>query len=337
VSASKLSVTRLADLVPGQQADFFALLLEKSRSATRDGKPFYTCRFGDRQRAANFMAWADGGWFEVCERQWREGKCYKIRGTFGEHGRYGGQIEIAQIREVSESDREAGFDPAELVERSRFDAAAMWTELLGLARDHIADASLRRLVLLILERHQQAIQRVPATQRHFYPFVGGLLEHTLSVTRTSLHLVGYYRQLYPELRPPLNQDLVVAGAILHDTGRLLEFDPDSTTGELTVAGRLLGHLFLGRDLIRDTARELGDVNPELLQLLEHLIVSHLNLPEWGSPRLPLIPESLILHHADDLDAKLEMYCRCLTRDQQPELFTARDPVLGRSLFKGRSI
>jgi len=73
----------------------------------------------------------------------------------------------------------------------------------------------------------------------------------------------------------------------------------------------MGHLFLGRDLVRDTARELGDVDPELVRLLEHLVITHLTLPEWGSPKLPLIPEALILHHADDLDAKLEMYARCL--------------------------
>jgi 3'-5' exoribonuclease len=100
---------------------------------------------------------------------------------------------------------------------------------------------------------------------------------------------------------------------------------------------LLGHLFLGRDLVRDAAREQGDVDAELLQLLEHLIVSHLNLPEWGSPRLPLIPESLILHHADDLDAKLEMYLRCLSKDKEPGPFTASDPVLKRRLYKGRSV
>src|SRR5204862_6703593 len=103
----------------------------------------------------------------------------------------------------------------------------------------------------------------------------------------------------------------------------------------TVPGRLLGHLLLGRDLVRDTARELGDVHPELVQLLEHLIVSHLTLPEWGSLRLPLIPECLILHHADDLDAKLEMYVRCLTHDNEPGPFTARDPVLGKQLLKRR--
>jgi 3'-5' exoribonuclease len=80
--------------------------------------------------------------------------------------------------------------------------------------------------------------------------------------------------------------------------------------------------------------EQGDVNPEL-QLLEHIIVSHLNLPEWGSPRLPLIPECLIIHHADDLDAKLEMYVRCLMHDQAAGAFTDRDPVLKRELYKGR--
>ena len=79
------------------------------------------------------------------------------------------------------------------------------------------------------------------------------------------------------------------------------------------------------------------MNPELLQLLEHLLIAHLNLPEWGSPWLPLVPECLIVHHADDLDAKLEMYVRCLSRDREAGAFTARDPVLGRQLYKGRSV
>jgi 3'-5' exoribonuclease len=94
---------------------------------------------------------------------------------------------------------------------------------------------------------------------------------------------------------------------------------------------------LGRDLVRDAAREQGDVNAELVQMLEHVIVAHLTLPEWGSLRLPLIPEVLILHHADDLDAKLEMYARCLSRDTAPGPFTDRDPVLNRQLLKGRSV
>lgn len=212
----------------------------------------------------------------------------------------------------------------------------MFTELKDLAEKQIADVPLRRLVLTLLDRHAAAFQRVPATQNKFYPYAGGLLEHTLSVTRNCLWLVDQYAIHYKELRPPLNRDLVMAGAILHDIGRVLEFGEGLLAVQPTIPGRLFGHLFLGRDLIRDTARELGDVDPELVQLLEHILIAHLNLPEWGSPRLPLIPECLILHHADDLDAKLEMYVRCLTRDQSAGPFTDRDPVLNRQLFKGRS-
>ena len=79
------------------------------------------------------------------------------------------------------------------------------------------------------------------------------------------------------------------------------------------------------------------MNPELLRLVEHVVVSHLNHPEWGSPRQPLIPEALILHHADDLDAKMEMYARCLTRDPGTGPFTERDPIIGRPLYKGREL
>ena len=82
---------------------------------------------------------------------------------------------------------------------------------------------------------------------------------------------------------------------------------------------------------------LWDVQPELVQLLEHVVLTHLALPEWGSARLPLVPECLIVHHACDLDGKLEMYARCLSRDQAAGPFTDRDPALGRQLYKGRSV
>src|SRR6516165_2876713 len=111
----------------------------------------------------------------------------------------------------------------------------------------------------------------------------------------------------------------------------------SGSGKVPFPNRVTGHFNLDRDLVRDAALKQGDVNPELLQMLEHIILTHLALPEWGSPRLPLIPECLIVHHADDLDAKLEMYARCLRRDQAAGPFTDRDPALGRNLFKGRSV
>jgi 3'-5' exoribonuclease len=335
---AKPTLARLGELTPGQYADFFALLADKTRGVTREGKDYYTCRFRDARRTVTFMAWGDGPWFEAAERDWQPGHFYKLRAVYGEHEKYGPQLtELTNIRPVSDADLADGFDPAQLVESSRYAPAVMFAELKDLATAHIADEPLRRLVLTLLDRHAGPLQRLPATRDRFYPFAGGLLEHTLSVTRSCLQLVERYAAHYTELKPPLNRDLVMAGAILHDIGRVLELGEEVEAPALTVPGRLAGHLILGRDLVRDTARELGDVNPELVQLLEHIILSHLALPEWGSPRLPLVPESLIVHHADDLDAKLEMYARCLSRDPAPGPFTDRDPVLGRQLYKGRSV
>jgi 3'-5' exoribonuclease len=336
MARTKPNLLRLCEMTPAQFGDFFALLAERTRSETREGKPYYTCRFRDAHRTVTFMVWADGPWFETCERDWQQGQFYKVRGTYADHERFGPQIDVQNIRPVADADHAEGFDPAELVECSRFDRAAMFAELKGLAEAEIADAGLKRLVLTLLQLYGDRFQRLPASQGKFYPFAGGLLEHTLAVTRHCLYLADRYREQYKNLKPALNRDLVVAGAILHDVGRVLEFG-DDLLAHPTVPGRLVGHLFLGRDLVRDTAQQLGDVNPELVQLLEHIIVSHLNLPEWGSPRLPLIPECLIIHHADDLDAKMEMYARCLSRDRAAGPFTDRDPVLGRQLYKGRTV
>jgi 3'-5' exoribonuclease len=286
VTRPKPPLARLRELTPGQYADFFGLLCERSRGTTRDGKPYYTCRFRDAGRSASFMVWADSAWYEPCEREWRVGQFYKLRGVYGENERYGPQLDLHNIRLVTEADRAEGFDPADFLEHSRYSADAMFAELKALAEQEIADLPLRRLVLTLLERHAEPLKRLPATVNKFYPFAGGLLEHTLSVTHACMQLADQYTAHYTELRPPLNRDLVVAGAILHDFGRVLEFDGEAVPAQPTVPGRLFGHLFLGRDLVRDTARELGDLNPELVRMLEHIIVAHLNLPEWGSPHSP---------------------------------------------------
>jgi 3'-5' exoribonuclease len=337
MARSKPPPVRLCDLTPGQHADFFALLAERTRGETRDGKPFFSCRFRDARRTATLMVWSDSDWYEACERDWRPGQFFKVRGVYGSHERYGPQIDVQNIRPVQPADEADGFRAADFVAHSRFDPEAMFAELRGLAEARIADVPLRRLVLTLLDRHAEPIKRLPATTRHAYPFAGGLLEHTLSLTRTCAALADHYAAQYPDLRPPLNRDVVVAGAALHDLGRVPEFGGDPAAVDRTVPGRLAGPILLGRDLIRDAARELGDVNPELLQLVEHVVVAHLNLLERDSPRQPLIPECLIVHHADALDTFMEMYVRCLDRDREPGPFTARDPVLNRQLFKGRSV
>lgn len=333
----KPPVVKLSELAPDQFADSFVLLADKKQGMTRDGKPYYSCRFRDARRVVTVMIWSDDPLYNPCAQEWQEGQSFKVRGTYQASEKYGPQLKLVQIRVAQDSDRAEGFDPDELVEHSRFHPADMLAELRQLAEQHIADEPLRKLVLTLLERHAGPLSRLPATPERFHPFRGGLLEHILSVTKSCLWLADRYATYYAELHPPLNRDLVVAGAMLHDLGRVVELEEDLSGSQPTVPGKLFGHLLLGRDLVRDAAREQGDVHPELVRLLEHLIVSHLTLPEWGSPRLPMIPEVLILHHADDLDAKLEMYARCLSRDRSPGPFTDRDPSLGKQLLKTREV
>ncbi len=337
MSKARSPVIRLSELAPGQKGDFFALLAERTRGTTQQGKDYYHCRFRDLRRTVSVMVWSDGEFFADCEKNWQVSQFYKIRGTYNEHEKYGPQVEVERIRPVNDTDQEGGFDALDFVERSRRAPDDLFAELKELVTEQVSDLPLRRLVLGLLDDHAERWQRLPASRDRYYPFAGGLLEHTLTVARISLELVDRYRPYYTELKPPLNRDLVLAAAVLHEVGRVVELQPDMLTVGFSVPGRLMGHLVLGRDLVRDKARALGDVNPELLQLLEHVLLSYLTLPEWGSPRLPLIPECLILHHADDLDAKLEMYVRCLSRDQAEGPFTDREPGLNRQLFKGRTI
>jgi 3'-5' exoribonuclease len=339
MSAPRPPLSRLSELTPGQKADFFALLAEKTRGATSDGKPYWKCRFRDARRAVTFMAWGDEGnrWFVACEDDWQVGQFYKLRATYTQHERYGPQVELHNIRLVTEADRADGFDESQFVEASRHDLDHLAGELRTLAAKHIADDPLRRLVLALLERHGPDLRRLPATRDRAYPYLGGLLEHTLAVTRVAVDLAERYAAAYPDLQPPLNRDLVTAGAILHDFGRVVELGEEVPAPQQTVPGRLFGHLLLGRDLVREAAREQGDVKTELLTLLEHILLTPLYAPEASSARWPMVPEGLIVQHADELDLKMALYARCLERDPSPGPFTERDPALGRVLLKGRTV
>jgi 3'-5' exoribonuclease len=340
MSKAKPPVVPLHQLVPKQAADFFALLVEKKQANTREGKPFFTLKFRDAKRTVGAAVWHDSQLFGVCHDDWQIGQYFKIRGFYVEDERYGPKIDIQNIRLVSDEDRDEGFKEADFIECSRFDPAAMFVELRALAEVEIKDEHLKALTLALLDEHSPRLLSLPATANRFFPFPGGWLEHTLSVAKTCIVLAEKYIAHYAELQPPLNRDAVIAGSILHDLGRVAEYQPPAIPGtapEQTVPGRLFGHLSLGRDLVRKAAMAFPELNPELQLLVEHIVYSHLSLPAWGSPQLPAVPEVLIVHHADDLDAKMEMFVRCLSNDTSEGSWTDTDPVLKKPLWKGRNV
>lgn len=326
-------MTPLGSLGPGDQGDCFVLLVSKERGTTRDGKPFFRVGFRDPKRSVTVMIWRDTPWFEQCDTDWHPGSFFKIRCTYFEN-QYGPQIELERIRPIETGDSDDGFDPTDYFERTRFDVDEMWQELLGIAKEEIRDKGLRKLVLTLLKQHEAKLKTMSAASRNHHAYTGGYLEHVLSVTKTCQFLAQKYVAYYSDLQPQLNPDLVIAGAILHDIGKMVELDHQPGNTEYTARGVLIGHILLGRDLVRDAALELGELSEELLLRLEHLIVSHQGIPEYGSPVVPHTPEALIVHFADDLDAKYNMLANAIGQTPESEEFSSRDNPLRRRIFRG---
>jgi 3'-5' exoribonuclease len=327
-----MPIVALSEMTHGQEADLFVLMTAKEELTTRDGKPYFKVGFRDHGREVTFPIWQDSPWGADCREAWRPGAFYKLRAVYRETT-YGPQLEVRKIREVCAADQSDGFTPAMCLPQTRFDTSAMFAELVQIARERIAQPALRELVIELLEAHRGMLLTLPAATHNHHAFAGGWLEHVLSVTRTCVYLADKYDEYYPELKPRLNKGLVAAGAILHDIGKLREIEQQAQGAEYTAAGNLIGHILQGRDIVREAAAG-RDIDPELLLRLEHIIVSHQRLPEWGSPKPPMTPEALIVHYADDLDAKYQMMATILREDNSPGPVTSKKNVLFQKVYRG---
>jgi len=332
MASSSVPILALKELVEGQEADLFLLLTSKQTAIARNGSKYWKVSFRDADREVGFPIWSDSQWAEACESDWRPGEFYKVRASLLETS-YGSQLDIQKIRPVGPADHEAGFDPAMCQPRSRFDPAEMWNELLKLVDEQIEDEALQQLVNHMLTEHAESFQQFPAARRNHHAYVAGLLEHVLSVTKTALFLAEKYQATYPDMQPPLDNGLVVAGAVLHDIGKLREYDCGPEGAEYSPGGHLIGHILQGRDMVREAAQEV-DIDDETLLRLEHTIVAHQRLPEYGSPKRPMTPEALLVHYADDIDAKMNMVYRVLRDDALRGPMTSAKNVLGHPLFRG---
>lgn len=332
MSPKSMPIVALSEMVHGQEADLFALMTAKDELTTRDGKPYFKVGFRDANREVSFPIWDNSPWAAECRASWAPGVFYKLRAVYRETN-YGPQLDIRKIRETVDADAADGFDPAMCLPSTRFDPEAMFRELVEIAERHVGDAALRGLVLSILRANRERLLACPAARRHHHAFCGGLLEHTLSVARTAVFLADKYADYYPDIKPPLNKDLVVAGAILHDVGKVRELDWEPAGTSYTPLGELIGHILIGRDMVREAAAA-AEIDPDTLLRLEHLMISHQRLPEWGSPKPPMTPEALLVHYADDVDAKYHMMYAILRDDANPGPLTSNKNLLHQKLYRG---
>jgi 3'-5' exoribonuclease len=326
------ATARLCDLVHGQEADFFALLAAKEELTTKHGKPFFRVAFRDAGREVSFPIWSDAPLAPTCRDEWTVGAFYKIRAAYRETD-YGPQLEIRRIRAVNDADLADGFDSAMCLPRSRREPADMFAELRDLAVEHIADRQVATVVTTLLDEHRETLLRLPAATHNHHAYAGGYLEHVLSVAHTCVYFAKKYADVCQQLNTSLDVDLVVAGGILHDIGKVQELTLTPTGAEYSEPGALIGHMLQGRDLLREAAAACGLAGERLLRL-EHIIISHQRLPEWGAPKPPMTPEALLVHYADDADAKLQMMICAMTSDATTGPFTSSRNLLKQRFYRG---
>jgi 3'-5' exoribonuclease len=318
-------VARLSDLAHGQEADFFVLFSAKEELTTKDGKPYFRVSFRDAKREVSFPVWSDAPLAVACRDEWSVGTFYKVRAQYRETN-FGPQLDIRRIRAVVDGDAADGFDPAMCMPRSGREPAEMFDELRALVVEHVVDKAVAEVVTLLLDENRDLLLKLPAATYNHHAYAGGFLEHVLSVAQTCVYLAEKYGRALIELEPPLDRDLVIAGGVLHDIGKLRELQLTPTGAEYSESGALIGHMLQGRDMLREAAAKTGFAGERLLRL-EHIIISHQRLPEWGAPKPPMTPEALLVHYADDMDAKLQMMVCALVADAKTgPLTTTRNPL-----------
>ncbi len=319
MAGTDTAVIRLSDIQDGQEATCFAALVKKERSTAKNDKPYLRCTFRDKRVSLPTMLWHDSRLYQQAG-SWTEGVGYRISVRGEQTSRYGMQIQLFEIRPAVAEDEQDGYDYFDLVESSKYPFGSRLTKIHEFVDKYIGDASLRRLVRRVLDDHADLFQKMPAAQSLHHGFVGGLIEHVWSVTRVSIHLANHYGNYYDELNPPLNKGVIVAAAILHDIGKLRELEFSSVEARYTKEGTLIGHILIGRDMVRDAARDLGDIPLETQLLLDHAILAHHGKAEYGAPKSPMTLEALIVHYADEIDAKINAVAQGL-RNSKDDGFT----------------
>jgi len=232
------------------------------------------------------------------------------------------QMTIHKMRRMDDSE----IDFGDYFPSSRRDQDEMWGELRAIVAA-ISNPHLKGLLELVLDDEDIArrYRRAPAAKHIHHAFLGGLIEHVLSLCAMARLAAQHY--------PFIDGDLLLTGAILHDIGKIYELNYERGFS-YSNDGQLLGHIHIGLRIVGDKLRALPEFPPPLRSLVEHMILSHHGKLEFGSPKVPQFPEALMLHYLDDMDSKMESMRALIESDRQVEgCFTAYNAPLERSVLK----
>jgi len=299
----------------GEQVEKFLLIKSSTKGIASNGKPFLTLVLQDKSGEMEAKLWDAS---EEDEMTYRPEVVVRVSGDI-QSFRGRNQLRIRKIRPAL---------PNEQVKLSDFIVTAPLgkEEMMHKITEYIfamKNPNIQRITRYLLKKYQEPFLEYPAATKNHHEYVSGLAYHVVSM----LDLAKAIADLYPSL----DRDLLYAGVILHDLGKVVELSGPVST-QYTLEGTLLGHISIMVTEIQKAADELGIEGEEVI-VLQHMILSHHGKAEWGSPKPPLIKEAEILHHIDNIDAKMNILDRELER-VKPGEFTERIFALdNRSFYK----
>lgn len=278
-------------LAEGDQLEELFMVKSMRRGETRAGKPYLSLTFSDKSGEIGGPAWDN---VETLEKLCVPGTVVRVRGLVQSY-RDRLQLKLDTVEAADSS--EYGMDA--FVAASQRDSGSMQSELEFLI-DSVGDSFIRKLLerIFIVSDAGENFQTAPAAKGIHHAYLGGLLEHSLSMAQVASMLAGHYRGI--------DRDLLVAGALLHDIGKIEELNNNVGVIDYTDVGRLKGHLVIGCELVGNMAREIKDFPADRLTHLQHLVLSHHGRQEFGSPVVPMTAEALLLSFIDDMDSKMNL-------------------------------
>lgn len=283
-------ISDLAGFDEGKPFDSYFLLLARQQRSTKTNKPYLSLTLGDKTGQLEARVWDISD--PRIARDAAVGDIIKVRGTVSVFdGKM--QMKIEQMRKANPNEA----SKSDLLPATTCDVSALWAKLSATI-DSFSDPDLKRLLQAMFadEALVQAYREAPAARQLHHAWLGGLLEHVVSLIGLAEKVASHY--------PMVHRDLLLTGVILHDIGKTRELKWDLGF-DYTIEGVLVGHIQMGVAMVEKAMDGLQNFPPRLRTMVIHLILSHHGKLEFGSPKLPMTPEALVLNFVDDLDAKMQ--------------------------------
>ena len=293
------------------------VVITKQVKPKKSGEPYLALTLADRCGQIEAKMWDN---VEDAIGAFEQEDFLKIKGLINKYkNRF--QITIHKLRRMGDSE----VDFADYLPKTTKDIDELWRSLTEFVAS-FENPHLRGLVQSFMSDPEiaHAYRSAPAAKTLHHAYIGGLLDHVLSLFRSCDLICRNY--------PQINRDLLLTGAFLHDIGKIHELTYNRSFS-YTSRGQLLGHMIIELEMLQAKLAKMPDFPPELKTLLEHLIISHHGQYEFGSPKLPMFPEALMLHYMDDLDSKMESMRAHFERESESESdWTSYNSSLGRTLL-----